>query len=97
MTDILNNSNSQSLREFCGELERFGAEITVEMDEFFKTHKKMSKYWSGEQYDQFTEQFRVLCLNTYNEVQEMLKLVKKARAKADEFDVASGVNLDIMK
>ena len=97
MTDILNNSNSQSLREFCDALEKFGADITDEMNEFFKAHQKMGRYWSGEQYDQFTEQFRVLCVNTYNEVQEMLALVKKARQKADEFDVASGVNLDIMK
>ncbi len=97
MSDILNNSNSESLRDFCNELQKFGVDIVSEMNDFFKKHQQMHNYWSGEQYDQFTEQFRILCLNTHNEVREMLELVKRARAKADELDVASAVKLDIKK
>ena len=97
MSEILNNSNSESLRQFCNELQKFGVDIVNEMSEFFKNHQKMGQYWSGEQYNQFTEQFQVLCMKTYNEVTAMLELVQRARAKADEFDVASGVKLDIQK
>ena len=97
MENIINGSTPEGLREYAEAIKIFCVEIHNEMSVFFQNHLKMNKYWQGEQYDQFTEQFRILCQKTEKEVQQLMALRKIILNKADELEKSLSIELDIQK
>ena len=96
-TEILNNSNPQSLRDYATQLKAFCVSTLNAMDDFYKHHLQANKYWQGNQYDQYTEQFKVLCKKVEEEIRHLMEFRKLILAKADELERKQNVNLDIMK
>ncbi len=96
-TDILNNSNPESLREYADQIKKFSILTLNSMDDFFDHHLKANRYWQGNQYDQYTEQFRILCKKVEQEIRELMEFRKKILLKADELERKQNINLDIMR
>jgi uncharacterized protein YukE len=89
----IKGSTPEGLRNYARELGSFCQRLKDEMRDFYNAHLKMHDYWQGDQYDQFTEEYRTLCQKINSEITELDGLRIYLLKKADELETARKIQL----
>lgn len=55
MAQVIKNSDPQAMHDMAKAIRRYADELSKDLQRLANKHAAMHAYWSGEQYDRFTE------------------------------------------
>lgn len=89
----IKNSSPEALEAYAGRLEQFINNVAEYMISIKKTHENMHEFWSGDQYDNFTDYIDSVTDEIKKQLIDLDHTKKFIREKAVKLRTARGVKI----